>query len=915
MLGTTTTCSFTVTVVDNQAPAITCPANISVNATSGQCNAVVTYTAPVGTDNCIGATTTQTAGLASGATFPSGTTTNTFTVTDASGNTTTCSFTVTVVDNQAPAITCPANISVNATSGLCSAIVTYTAPVGTDNCPGATTTQTAGLASGATFPSGITTNTFTVTDASGNTTTCSFTVTVIDNQAPAIICPANISVNATSGQCTAVVTYTAPVGTDNCPGATTTQIVGLASGATFPVGVTTNTFRVTDASGTTTTCSFTVTVVDNQAPAITCPANISVNATSGQCTAVVTYTAPVGTDNCPGATTTQTAGLASGATFPVGVTTNTFRVTDASGTTTTCSFTVTVVDNQAPAITCPANISVNATNGQCTAVVTYTAPVGTDNCPGATTTQTAGLASGATFPSGTTTNTFTVTDASGTTTTCSFTVTVVDNQAPAITCPANISVNATSGQCNAVVTYTTPVGTDNCPGATTTQTAGLASGATFPVGVTTNTFRVTDASGTTTTCSFTVTVVDNQAPAITCPANISVNATSGQCNAVVTYTAPVGTDNCPGATTTQTAGLASGATFPVGVTTNTFRVTDASGTTTTCSFTVTVVDNQAPVITCPANISVNATSGQCTAVVTYTPPVGTDNCPGATTTQTAGLASGATFPSGTTTNTFTVTDASGTTTTCSFTVTVVDNQAPAITCPANISVNATSGQCNAVVTYTAPVGTDNCPGATTTQTAGLASGATFPVGVTTNTFRVTDASGTTTTCSFTVTVVDNQGPATLPREHQRQRDSGQCNAVVTYTAPVGTDNCQVQRRCKQQAWPAERPSSRRDDEYIYCHRRIRQHDDLLLHGYGRRQSGSSNHLPREYQRQRHQRTMQCRGDLHRASRHGQLSGCNDDANSRLGQRRDLPGRRDDQYLPRDGCFGYYYNLLLHGNGR
>ncbi len=449
---------------------------------------------------------------------------------------------------------------------------------------------------------------------------------------------------------------------------------------------------------------------------------------------MVTYTAPVGTDNCPGATTTQTAGLASGATFPVGVTTNTFRVTDASGTTTTCSFTVTVVDNQAPAITCPANISVNATSGQCNAVVTYTAPVGTDNCPGATTTQTAGFAGGATFPSGTTTNTFTVTDASGNTTTCSFTVTVVDNQAPAITCPANISVNATSGQCTAVVTYTAPVGTDNCPGATTTQTAGLASGATFPVGVTTNTFRVTDASGTSTTCSFTVTVVDNQAPAIICPANISVNATSGQCTAVVTYTAPVGTDNCPGATTTQTAGLASGATFPVGVTTNTFRVTDASGTTTTCSFTVTVVDNQAPAITCPANISVNATSGQCTAVVTYTAPVGTDNCPGATTTQTAGLASGATFPSGTTTNTFTVTDASGTTTTCSFTVTVVDNQAPAITCPANISVNATSGQCNAVVTYTAPVGTDNCPGATTTQTAGLASGATFPVGVTTNTF-------------------------------------------------------------------------------------------------------------------------------------------------------------------------------------
>ena len=45
------------------------------------------------------------------------------------------------------------------------------------------------------------------------------------------------------------------------------------------------------------------------------------------------------------------------------------------------------------------------------------------------------------------------------------------------------------------MTYVTPVGTDNCAGAVTTRTAGLASGATFPIGVTTVTYLVTDASG------------------------------------------------------------------------------------------------------------------------------------------------------------------------------------------------------------------------------------------------------------------------------------------------------------------------------------------------------------------------------------------------------------------------------------
>ncbi|MBL0082837.1 MAG: HYR domain-containing protein [Saprospiraceae bacterium] len=554
------------------------------------------------------------------------------------------------------------------------------------------------------FPAGVNNVTWTVTDGYGNTSTCVQTVTVNETQAPSITCPANISNTVTAGTCARTVTFTNPVGTDNCSGPVTIQTAGLASGSNFPVGVTTNTFRVTDASGNTATCSFTVTITDNELPGITCPANVSQNVNTGICGASATYSAPVGTDNCAGSSTLQTAGLASGATYPVGVTTNTFQVTDASGNTATCSFTVTVTDNQVPNITCPANVNQNVSSGTCGAVATYTAPVGTDNCPGSTTVRTAGLASGATFPVGTTTNTFRVTDASGNSATCSFTVTITDNELPGITCPANVSQNVTSGTCGRVVTFTSPVGSDNCSGPTTIQTAGFASGATFPVGTTTNTFRVTDASGNTATCSFTVTITDNELPSITCPANIGQNVTSGTCGRVVTYTSPVGSDNCSGPITIQTAGLASGATFPIGTTANTFRVTDASGNSATCSFTVIITDNELPSITCPANVSQNVTSGTCGRVVTFTSPVGSDNCSGPTTIQTAGFASGATFPVGTTTNTFRVTDASGNTATCSFTVTITDNELPSITCPANIGQNATSGTCGRVVTFTSPVG-------------------------------------------------------------------------------------------------------------------------------------------------------------------------------------------------------------------
>ncbi len=83
-----------------------------------------------------------------------------------------------VPDTQPPTISCQSDIVVDFDPAVNGAVVTYIAPVGTDNRPGATTAQVAGLASGATFPLGTTSNTFTVTDAAGNTASCSFNVTV-----------------------------------------------------------------------------------------------------------------------------------------------------------------------------------------------------------------------------------------------------------------------------------------------------------------------------------------------------------------------------------------------------------------------------------------------------------------------------------------------------------------------------------------------------------------------------------------------------------------------------------------------------------------------------------------------------------------------------------------------------------------
>jgi hypothetical protein len=152
-----------------------------------------------------------------------------------------------------------------------------------------------GIASGGTFPVGTTTNVYQATDAAGNTSTCSFTVTVNDTQAPVITCPANITQATPIGSCTAVVNYTVTA-TDNCPGVTTALILGPASGSAFPLGTTTVRWRATDAAGNTSTCQFTVTVTDAQIPVISVqPADVEACVGSN---AVFTVTAaPLGGPN------------------------------------------------------------------------------------------------------------------------------------------------------------------------------------------------------------------------------------------------------------------------------------------------------------------------------------------------------------------------------------------------------------------------------------------------------------------------------------------------------------------------------------------------------------------------------------------------------------------------------------------
>ena len=83
-------------------------------------------------------------------------------------------------------------MSVYTSTGFCGRNVTYPLPAFTDNC-NATIALTSGpsTSNGSYFSRGVTTVEFTATDFSGNTASCSFTISVLDNEAPRISKPMN----------------------------------------------------------------------------------------------------------------------------------------------------------------------------------------------------------------------------------------------------------------------------------------------------------------------------------------------------------------------------------------------------------------------------------------------------------------------------------------------------------------------------------------------------------------------------------------------------------------------------------------------------------------------------------------------------------------------------------------------------
>ena len=278
-------------------------------------------------------------------------------------------------DTVNPTISCPSNINVNSISATCSKPVATTAPAYSDNCSvnllswtfsGATTASSpAGgirLVDTKVFNVGTTTVTYTVTDNTGRTNTCSFDVNVVDISKPDFTATNSNMVESVVSGCDKSIAISDVSFTDACgtpslswvmTGATTGSGSGQMGTITFNVGVSKIVYTLTDPSGNTNTSSFTVQLKETVLPTISCPANITLTTVGTNCTRYANVVAPTYGDNCgvtsltwsmTGATVLSSPGtginVIGGKLFNAGLTTVTYIVKDASSNSNSCSLTV-----------------------------------------------------------------------------------------------------------------------------------------------------------------------------------------------------------------------------------------------------------------------------------------------------------------------------------------------------------------------------------------------------------------------------------------------------------------------------------------------------------------------------------------------------------------------------------------------
>ena len=525
----------------------------------------------------------------------------TWTATDNCGDTETHVQTITVEDNTAPVVTCGSSTdNINTNGGTASLPDYISTSAISDNCSAnVDMTITQNPSAGTSLTAGTYSVDVTAVDECGNTSSCTVTVTVTNNEVITVTNnPGDVTIECdelTDPSNTGEMTATTSCGTG---GLTITYNDNTTAGSCANEYTITRTWTATDNCGNTETHVQTITVEDNTAPVVTCGQSTDqINTGSGSAN-VPDYTSGSSfSDNC-----TATGNLlisqnpSAGTSLTPGTYTIDVMAEDECGNIGDCQVTLTIVnDNGITITTAPADLTIDcdestdpSNTGQLMAQTSCTSGGGAVNI------TYSDVSDGQSCPE-TVTRTWTVTDNCGNTETYSQDITIDDLTAPTANPMSQINVECAADIPSADINLVTGE-SDNCTvNPTVTFSGDVSNGLSCPETIT-RTYIVTDDCGNQTSITQTIVVEDITAPTASNPAGVNVS-----CIGDVPTPDPnivSGSDNCSSTVTvTHLGDVSDGQSCPETIT-RTYRVADDCGNFTEVDQLISVNDDVNPSITC-----------------------------------------------------------------------------------------------------------------------------------------------------------------------------------------------------------------------------------------------------------------------------------------------------------------------------
>src|SRR5207249_10496888 len=410
---------------------------------------------------------------------------------------------------------------------------------------------------------GAYTLTYTATDPSGNSTSATRIVNVVDTTKPLI------TLNGTDPltvECHSSFTDPGATATDACTGSLAVTTSGSVNANT--PGAYTLTYTATDTSGNSASATRIVNVVDTTKPLITLN---GADPLTVECHSSFTDPGATATDACAGSLAVMTSGSVNANT--PGAYTLTYTATDPSGNSTSATRIVNLVDTTKPVITLN---GADPLTVECHSSFTDPGATASDACAGSLAVMTSGSVNANT--PGAYTLTYTATDPSGNSTSATRIVNLVDTTKPLITLNGTDPLTV---ECHSSFTDPGATATDACAGSLAVMTSGSVNANT--PGAYTLTYTATDPSGNTATATRTVNVAETTEPVITIN---GANRLKVDWHSAFTDPGASATDRCAGSVSLTTSGTVDANT--PGTYTLTYSAIDPSGNTATAARTVEV---------------------------------------------------------------------------------------------------------------------------------------------------------------------------------------------------------------------------------------------------------------------------------------------------------------------------------------